>query len=394
MNTHDILDMIGDARGEYLLQAQKYRTEEAHPRPLRPRRAFLIAAVIALMLLLVGCTIAYAKGWFPYFFSSKSNAPLTQEQISYIEENEQQINESKAQNGWTVELRSAINDGATGYIIIGITAPEGTNLEQRIANDRYLDRFTPGNGGIVGAMKHSQNIITPSAGVVWSQLAMSWEEDGDGLSHTKNYVIQIYPDMERSTADPFGPDAVYHIYMENIIREYDDEEYRQQLLDTKYKDQDAIMFTQEEIDRMSKVEVLVEGVWEFHVTFSSDTRSTELLTQPLTVQAMVTRSVQREDWLVSDNSHSYEEVTLTSVTLNPLSVVLHTAEDNVSFTFDEDLNQLQVYAVLKDGSRIELLPYGAQGVNFQTLEAASPLVLSEVDHILLADGTIIPVPAQ
>lgn len=43
---------------------------------------------------------------------------------------------------------------------------------------------------------------------------------------------------------------------------------------------------------------------------------------------------------------------------------------------------------------LELLPYGAQGLNYQTLDAETPLVLSEVDYILMGDGTVIPVPAQ
>lgn len=394
MNANQILDMIGDARGEYILQAQRHRAGTA-PRPrLSLSRSLLIAALFAAMLLLVGCTIAYTQGWFLNYFQKNTDAPLTPEQISYIEENEQIIGETNAQNGWTVELRSAICDGTTGYIILGITGPEGSNLEPRIKDERILDAFTPGNGGMAGRMGRKQDIVTPSEGVNWNRLNMSWEEDGDGLDNTKNYVIQIYPDPERSTVNPFGPEAVYHIYFENLVREYDDEEYRQHLLDTKYAGQDAVMFTQEEIQRMHQAEVLAEGLWEFDVTFSGSTQQTELLSQPLTLYAMVSRSVQREGWLISDTVHTWEKVTLTSVTLSPLSVVFHTAEDNVSFSFDENMNLLPVYAVMKDGSQIELLPFGSSGVNYQTLEAETPLILSEVDHILMGDGTVIPVPAQ
>ena len=61
MNANEILDMIGDAKGTYLWETQKYRdgTAGAKPLPLPRRRLWLVAAVIGLMLLLVGCTGAY-----------------------------------------------------------------------------------------------------------------------------------------------------------------------------------------------------------------------------------------------------------------------------------------------------------------------------------------------
>lgn len=63
MNANEILDMIGDAKGTYLRETQKYRDGTAGakplPLPLPRRRLWLVAAVIGLMLLLVGCTVAY-----------------------------------------------------------------------------------------------------------------------------------------------------------------------------------------------------------------------------------------------------------------------------------------------------------------------------------------------
>ena len=56
MNANEILDMIGDAKGTYLWETQKYRDGTAGAKPL-PRLS-LVAAVIGLMLLLVCCTVA------------------------------------------------------------------------------------------------------------------------------------------------------------------------------------------------------------------------------------------------------------------------------------------------------------------------------------------------
>lgn len=59
MTSHDILDMIGDAKGKYLLEAQRHRESQPQPRRLSLKRVWLMAAVIVLALLLVGCAIVY-----------------------------------------------------------------------------------------------------------------------------------------------------------------------------------------------------------------------------------------------------------------------------------------------------------------------------------------------
>ena len=61
MNAHNVLDMIGDAKGTYVWDAQQVRsglmTTERKYLPVR--KIWLIAAIIALMLLFVGCTVVY-----------------------------------------------------------------------------------------------------------------------------------------------------------------------------------------------------------------------------------------------------------------------------------------------------------------------------------------------
>lgn len=61
MNVHDILDMIGDAKDTYVWDAQQVRTGSI-PRSHRKtvvKKMWLIAAMIALILLLVGCAVVY-----------------------------------------------------------------------------------------------------------------------------------------------------------------------------------------------------------------------------------------------------------------------------------------------------------------------------------------------
>ena len=60
MNSNDLLDIVGEAKEEHVLDAVNTRNGvQPQKKRLSLNRAILIAAVIAMMLLLVGCTIAY-----------------------------------------------------------------------------------------------------------------------------------------------------------------------------------------------------------------------------------------------------------------------------------------------------------------------------------------------
>lgn len=62
MKPDDILDMIGDAKGAYVWDAQQVRSGAVlnTKRKLPAKKMWLIAAVIALTAVLVGCAVVYA----------------------------------------------------------------------------------------------------------------------------------------------------------------------------------------------------------------------------------------------------------------------------------------------------------------------------------------------
>lgn len=359
-------------------------------------RMMVIAAIISILAVTASAS-EYAQNWFTAYFSNRSEKPLSTQQIAYIEENVQVIEESKIENGWTVALRSAMNDENVGYIIVGVTAPDGTDLNPEYDEmGNRLEFFKPGNMGVIDGTFVPEMLQVPS-GIRLSSWDYSWEEDGDGLCNTKNMVIRFYPDMEHCTADPFGSNAEYHIYMENIVREYDDKVYLQELRNGKYAGQTYFITTPEETQRLTCTDVLAEGTWEFSVNFSGENgeasavKEIEMLSQPVTTMAQV---LCKTGSGIIHYAYVEKAVTMTSVVIRPLTVTImyEDCDGTPSFTLESENRNGHIYAVMKDNSRIELLPYGSRGSNFVTLEAQTPIVLEEVDCILMLDGTAIPMP--
>lgn len=356
------------------------------------KRPFLAAALIAISLLLAGCAVAIAHGWFSQYFEQKSGQPLSEKQIKYLAENEQILTEGQTQDEWTVQLRSALTDGSTGYIIIGVTAPEGVDLEPEIVDGSITEWFGAGNDGMsyYNMPKGTPRIITTSESAFLGG-SVQWREDGDGKDNTKNMVFQLSPGPWDGVSDPFGPDTEYHIHIENIVREYDDKEYLEELLSTKYAGQTDYMLESEEVTRLKQTEILAEGIWDFTVHFEQETDSVELLTEPVKVMGFAYREGPPLNEFINDTIESYEEVQLTSVKISPLSVT-------VTYVCDvgcrlSTVDTAPVRVVMNDGSQMDLWETGGGStLDSITLDAQAPIVLDQVNHVLLPDGTKIPMP--
>ena len=79
MNAMDLIYGLNNVRDSYVASAEAFRQQK--PKRLPKRKLWLIAALIALTLLLVGCAVAYSSGWFQRVFSVRSDAPLSNQQI-------------------------------------------------------------------------------------------------------------------------------------------------------------------------------------------------------------------------------------------------------------------------------------------------------------------------
>ena len=400
MKAMDLLVGFGSVKDSYVISAEEFRQgkQKAKMKRLSTRKMWLIAAVIALMLLLVGCAVAYANGWFQQVFSERSETPLSSEQIQYIQNNEQIVGQSQTINNWTVDLKSTICDGRTGYLVFQITAPDDVDLEQYL-NPPTLDdkRLSMGNNS--ASRKAAYSLAVASIGTVdsernyWYLDSGDWIADGDGQPNTVLFCMtirceKIDPNKPMLLEDPFGKDVSFRIRLMGITLEYKNQELQREI-EEKYAGQ-AYIVDGEEAAGLFCSDILTDEEWNFHVTFDSDNQFMELITKPVSAQAKVWRYADEKQW---DTVDSLEEVQIFSFRVTPfganISYVPKPDAIGMSPRIGENVEDA-ICAVMKDGSRIQL---NLTENNDTVLQAETPIVLSQLDYILLEDGTKLFAPS-
>ena len=401
MTNLELLTALGGISVEHLSGAEELQSKpcvRANGK-MKMKRAVLIAAVIALTLLLVGCAVAaYANGWFQQIFSARSETPLSSEQIQYIQNNEQIVGQSQTKKDWTVDLKSTICDGRTGYLVFQITAPDDVDLEQYL-NPPTLDDKRLSMGNDSASRKAAYSLAVASIGTVdsernyWYLDSGDWIADGDGQPNTVLFCMtirceKIDPNKPMLLEDPFGKDVSFRIRLMGITLEYKNQELQREI-EEKYAGQ-AYIVDGEEAAGLFCSDILTDEEWEFDVTFDSDNQFMELITQPVSVQAKVWRYADEKQW---DTVDSLEEVQISSFRVTPfganIAFVPKSDTIGISLQLWQDTDD-EIYAVMKDGSRIKLDLTGADAT---ILQAQTPIVLSQLDYILLEDGTKLFAPS-
>ena len=394
MKAMDLLVGFGSVKDSYVISAEEFRQrkQKAQVKRLPTRKVWLIAAVIALTLLLVGCAVAYASGWFQQIFSASSETPLSSEQIQYIQNNEQIVGQSQTINDWTIDLKSTICDGRTGYLVFQITAPDDVDLEQYL-NPPTLDDKRLSMGNCSASRKAAYSLAVASIGTVdternyWYLDGGNWISDEDGQLNTVLFCMTIRcekmdPNKPMLLEDPFGKDVSFRIRLLGITLEYTNLELQKEI-EEKYAGQDYIV-DGEEAAGLFCSDILTDEEWYFDVTFDPDNQFMELINQPVSAQAKVWRYADEKQWETKD---SLEEVQISSFRVTPfgasISYVPKPDSIGISLKLWQNLDD-EIYAVMRDGSRIKL---DLVGTDNAVLQAETPIVLSQLDHILLEDGT-------
>ena len=108
MTNLELFTALGGINTENLAGAEDLQNKPSvrRSRKMNMKRAVLIAAVIAALLLLVGCgyVVLSESQWLQSFFSRQKGQPLSQGQSAYIEQNTQVIGKSVTVNSYTVTV--------------------------------------------------------------------------------------------------------------------------------------------------------------------------------------------------------------------------------------------------------------------------------------------------
>jgi len=257
----------------------------------------------------------------------------------------------QAIDGYSIELKDVYSDGNNARITLGITAPEGVNLQEY---DGYPISLQPSNrwGFFEQTSEGSSNV---SGGY-------GSEDDGDGKANTQNVVLDYSAGTEqmRDGEVPFASGKVWNIYWQDIYANY----------------------LNEETDEPEKY-LLAEGTWSIDVVFEDVTaEELELISEPIPAQVAYGWDLQGND--------VYQDTMITSVILRPMSASIicdmeHAAPDFLT------VGDRCVHVVMKDGSQVEFHGDSA-GSGIQNLQTDTPIDLEQVSYLLLPDGTKLMVP--
>lgn len=241
------------------------------------------------------------------------------------------------QNGYTLEVKSVETDGYVAQILIGITAPEDIVLstEKPLHFANWRGMLVPADG--------SEAAFGP----------VNTLDDSDGKANTID-VLLTQSVTAKNTDAPFAAGSTWTLYLVDLVYSSTDE-------------------------------TLTEGEWQFPISFGADNcddRELELLTSPILMKAGT-------GWL-PDGTDVVMEFPVSSFKLRKFSnkIVRDTAAETEeqraeSYTDFYRWNGHFICVVMKDGTRIELWDQ----------ENDSAIDLTQVDYVLLPDGTKLPVPA-
>lgn len=328
MNTMDILEAMTNIDGKMIentMPKQKHSGKTV-------ARILLLAALITALTMTAFASKEIAA-WFKDYFSSHSPTELSENQITFIEDNTTDISQSQTCNGYTIEVDSAFSDGSESIIKLKLIAPEDVRL--------LAVNFFPGNDAV----------LVPTGEEHLTQWSGGWGcYVDDATPNVADITFKITENIGNRTRWTLRIEDIYGTYEENIGTS----DYRQW------------------------TELLVEGVWEFQVEFSKGGfQEIELISEPIPGQVNI-----------GLNKDSYHDVRITSFILRAMTAEI-TYEYVVPVHGAGDFDP--IYVVMKDGSEQMLLPKSGSPT-YCKYHFAAPIILSDADHVRLPDGTKLPIP--
>lgn len=342
MTNFDLLMGLNELEDELVLDAQ-----EPTPASLSRKRVWAILLAAAFALCLIGCTYAVLSeaDWFKDFFSDKIDQDLSEGQEAYIEERTQEIAQSVTIDGYTLTIESAIADQYNAYIKLRIQAPPGVILdaESYLPGYRRLE-----NGELEKTLYREDGKEVAYVG------SMGPLDDGDPKDDS--FLILYRINLANHTEATFYDEGTWKLHLWNMDACYDSGEFI----------------------------TIMEGAMDFDIVFSKiGDEEVVLVSDPIPYSF----KTYRDNDAYLNNDPDYTEGFLTSVILRSMSAEISIEGIDIPAGF------ITIPIVMKDGSRVEMHSHSfGTGVFSYSLDA--PIVLADVDHILLEDGTKLYPPQE
>ena len=171
MNAHDILDMIGDAKDTYVLDAQQVRDRSIST---TKRKIALVLLVAVMVVTLASCAVAAAiygdsiQAWFSYHWEQITGKKMEAGQTAVIRELSQKISMSVTDGNLTITVDSATGSEDIYYILVRVEGHQFTQKHRYAFESRRLT---------VDESALPDNLMVSSFGIQYLGVA----EDGAGL---------------------------------------------------------------------------------------------------------------------------------------------------------------------------------------------------------------------
>lgn len=325
------------------------------------------AAVIAAMGLTV---FAASEGWLQKYFGGKSD--LSENQKTYIEENVVQVSQPKvssAEPGITVE--SAITDGVQLFAKLRLVAPKDVVLR----NDEE-SWYRPGNEDPEVSVR---DLVTVDGMDAYNSVRFLPQEDGDGLDNTIDFLVT---GMLEGQWDPETHEEIPLELKGKTLKLHIHDFY--QYVPNENNGKDA------EIDDSSEtpfgtMELAVAGDWTFDIPVTdAGLQEVELIREP------VKTTMQYMDMNAAEKTFHWQEgIQLDSVIVRSLSLDIHYSDPENSGIRGDFGRKIKV--VMKDGGEeTAVAQWAGEGVIRYLTNV--PVVLEDVDRVVLENGTEIPMP--
>ncbi len=357
MKAEDLFQSFTDLEDDLILDA---REVPCRPRLNKRRLSTLVTAAV-LATTFIGTCFASVDGaaWFRQFFAQHSGEVLTDGKNAYLGQSAAAFQQSYTKDGFTISLESALSDGVNTMLQFRVEVPEGTVLDaHHYSISNWMGFELVGDNG---------ETLRDSGG--WQ----SYDENPDDntfsmLYATENNWYEPHMDKIFGAAWTVRIDGIDAAYWENLYTE----------------------------DFRTWEKPLVTGPWEFTVTLpESGNQQLQFISQPVKTAVTMHHPIRPED--AKENGHIapeyyQEEVVITSLRLRALSFAIDFQLPDGKET-NADFDPFTI--VMKDGSEVLVGTHhsgllgtvGSGAPGRSTFNLASPIVLEEVDHLLLPDGT-------